>query len=245
MTHQTTQPTSTDEIVLYGFQRSTYVNVARLVLHAKGVAFRFHDVEHEIGTPAHLKRHPFGRVPALQHGSFMLYETSAIGLYIEENFDGPPLLPAERQARALCHQWMSALSSYFYPYMIYYLVHERLVFGELGIAADEAVVAESLPKIELALSVMDGCLKGPGFLACDVPTLADYFLFPTLTALGFTPEGKELLCRHDAVSAWIARMGKLPAVIELRSTLPPSIPIEHARRWATEHRPSVREGRHA
>jgi hypothetical protein len=30
-----------EELVLYGFHRSTYVSVARLVMHARGVPFQF------------------------------------------------------------------------------------------------------------------------------------------------------------------------------------------------------------
>src|SRR5258706_4633764 len=82
-----------ETVTLYGFQRSTYVNVARLVLHAKGVRFTFHDTENEMYTAEHLERHPFGRVPVLQHGNFRLYETSAIALYVDDAFDGPRLQP--------------------------------------------------------------------------------------------------------------------------------------------------------
>ena len=42
--------------------------------------------------------------------------------------------------RALMNQWIGAVNSYYYPYMIYH-VTERLVFPELGIASDEKVVA--------------------------------------------------------------------------------------------------------
>ena len=59
-----------DSVTLYGFQRSTYVNVARLVLTAKGVPFLFHDTEDEMHGKEHLRRHPFGRVPVLQHGTY-------------------------------------------------------------------------------------------------------------------------------------------------------------------------------
>lgn len=229
-----------EEVVLYGFHRSTYVSAARMVLHAKGVAFRFQDVESDIYSEAHLLRHPFGRVPVLQHGDFWLYETSAIALYVEECFSGPRLLPTDPRERAKCHQWMSSLNAYFYPYMIYYLVHERVVFPDLGVAADEAVVAESLPRIERALIVLDRALRDQSYLVGDAPTLADYFMLPTLTALAFAPEGHELLGRFPVVTAWLTRMGKLPEIAAFRATLPPRGPIEHARRWATEHRPGVR-----
>jgi hypothetical protein len=39
---------SPSSVTLYGFHHGTYVSVARLVLHAKGVAFAFHDTEDEM-----------------------------------------------------------------------------------------------------------------------------------------------------------------------------------------------------
>lgn len=231
-------------VILYGFQRSTYVNVARLLLHVKGVPYTFYDTEDEMYADKHLQRHPFGRVPALQHGDFCVYETTAIAMYIEENFDGPPLLPSDVYKRASAHQWMSNLNSYFYPYIVFYLVHERLVFSELDIPADEAVIAEAIPKIERCLQVMATTLKGREYLVDDVATMADYFLLPTMTALSFTSEGSLLLQRFPEVVAWLERMARLPAVIEFRASMPPRIPIEHARRWATDHRP-IAKPRHS
>ena len=77
------------------------------------------------------------------------------------------------------------------------------------------------------------------FLADVSPTLADYFLLPTLTSLGFAPEGKQLLERFPRVGAWAGAMGELAAVKKFRASLPPRTPIEHARRWAAEHRAKV------
>lgn len=236
----TSAPRPVKPVVLYGFQRSTYVNVARVLLIAKGVPFEFHDTEHEMYSDEHLKRHPFGRAPALRHGDFWVYETSAIAMYIEENFEGPRLLPSDVRKRTSAHQWISNLNSYFYPPIIFCLIHERLVFAELGITPDEAVIAESLPKIERCLEVMTATLQGRPFLIDDNVTMADYFLLPTLTALSFVPEGVALLQRFPIVTAWLSRMARVPAVIELRASIPPRAPIEHARRWATEHRAHAR-----
>jgi glutathione S-transferase len=222
--------------VLYGFQRSTYVNVARLILHAKGIPFHFHDTEAEMYGSEHLARHPFGRVPAFKHGDFWLYETTAIALYLEEAFAGPKLLPEDTRKRALVHQWLSSLNSYFYPNIVFSLIHERLVFAELGIAPDENVIAESIPKIAQCLQVMHTAFETRRFLVDDQATMADYFLLPALTALSFVPEGQDLLGRFARVNQWLLRMSELESVIEFRATLPPRTPIEHARRWAVEHR---------
>jgi glutathione S-transferase len=138
------------DVSLLGFPRSTFVHIARLVLTHKGAPYTFRNLEPEMGSAAHLALHPFNRVPILQHGDFTLYETSAIAAYIDEAFDGPALQPKDVRARARMNQWISAVNSYYYIYMIYHVSHERRVYPELGIAPDEKVVAHALPKIEAA-----------------------------------------------------------------------------------------------
>src|SRR6267378_3508004 len=73
-------------VTVYGFPISTFVNIIRLVLTHKNVAFDFHDLEPEMGSPSHLALHPFNRVPILDHAGFRIYETSAIALYVDEAF---------------------------------------------------------------------------------------------------------------------------------------------------------------
>ena len=143
------------EPIVYGFPRSTYVNIVRLILTHKGVSYSFHDLEPVMGEREHLTLHPFNRVPILKHGDLTVYETSAIASYVDEAFGGPQLTPQDVRERARMNQWISAVNSYYYPYMIYHVTHERLVFPELGIASNENVVAHALPKVETALSVVE------------------------------------------------------------------------------------------
>jgi glutathione S-transferase len=226
------------DVTVFGFQRSTYVNVVRLILTEKGISFRFHDTEDEMYTSEHLARHPFGRVPVLKHGDFMLYETRAIAAYVDEVLDGPKLTPVEAWKRARMNQWIGNLDAYFYPYMIYHIGHERLVFPELGIPSKEAIIQRALPMAKRALEVMDReFVDGRPFIVGDQVTLADFFLLPTLFAFGLTPEGKELRPQFEHVQAWDARMSALPSVLRFRATLPPRNPIPHAREWAVSHRP--------
>ncbi len=227
-------------VIVYGFQVSTFVNIVRLVLCEKGVAFQFHDLAGEMGTPSHLALHPFNRVPILEHDGFRVYETSAIAEYVDESFDGPPLRPAGVRPRAKMRQWMSALSSYFYPYIAFHLGHERIIYPALGIAPDERVVAAALPRIATALEVMERELKeGDGFLVGDKPTLADFFMLPSLTTLSLTPEGPDMLAKTPRIREWRARMQSLPSVAKVQAMAAPHIgkPLEHARGWVTSHRP--------
>ncbi len=223
--------------IVYGFPRSTYVNIVRLVLVHKEVPYVFHDLEPVMGKPEHLALHPFNRVPILQHGDFAVYETSAITAYVDEAFDGPRLTPQDARARARMNQWISAVNSYFYPYMIYHVTHERLVYPELGIASDEKVVAHALPKVEFALGVMERELsRGQDYLLGEL-TLADFFVLPSTFAFSLTEEGKAMYPKYPAFCRWRDRMENLPTTRKLRAILPPREPIEHAREWAHSHRP--------
>ena len=228
-------------VVLHGFHRSTYVSIAKLALAAKGVEFLFHDTEAAMARPGEWTLHPFDRVPVLTHGDFTVWETAAIAAYVDEAFCGPALAPTNARERARMNQWISAVNSYYYPWIVYHLIHERVVFRELGIAADEKVVAASLPHIERGLDVLERTLgSGAAFLAGERVSLADYFMLPSLVALGMADEGRAALGRVPATLAWIARMSVLPAVVAVGAGMPPRAPIEHARRWADERRPAVR-----
>src|SRR3954470_687881 len=173
------------EVTVFGFPHSSFVHIARLVLTHKEVPYTFHDLEPDMGSPKHLALHPFDRVPILQHGDFVLYETSAIVAYLEEQFPTPSLQPDTPQGRARMNQWISAVNSYYYPYMIYHVGHERNVFPRLGIPSDKKVVAHALPKIEVGLQVAEKQLShGQGFLLSEEVTLADYYLLPSTYSFG-------------------------------------------------------------
>ena len=206
--------------IVYGFPRSTYVNIVRLILTHKNVAYTFQDLEPVMGKPEHLALHPFNRVPILKHGDFIVYETSAIASYIDQAFPEPRLTPQDVRARARMNQWISAVNSYYYPYMIYHVTHERLVFPELGIASDEKVVAHALPKVELALGVMERELShGQDYLLGSELTLADFFMLPSTFAFSLVEEGRTMCPKFPAFCRWRERVENLPATKKLRAIL--------------------------
>jgi len=208
------------------------------VLTHKDVPYAFHDLEAVMGKPEHLALHPFDRVPILRHGDFTIYETSAIASYVDEAFSGPRLTPQDVRARGRMNQWISAVNSYYYPYMIYHVTHERIVFPELGIAPDEKVVEHALPKVELGLGALERELsRGNDYLLGSDLTLADFFLLPSTFAFSLTDEGRKLYPKFPAFCRWRERMENLPTTKKLRAIMPPREPILHAREWAKSHRP--------
>jgi glutathione S-transferase len=224
--------------IVYGFPRSTFVSIVRLVLTHKDVPYTFHDLEPVMGKPEHLALHPFNRVPILRHGELTIYETSAIVSYVDEAFEGARLIPQDIRARARMNQWISAVNSYYYPYMIHHVTHERIVFPELGIASDEKVIAHALPKLELGLGVLEHELShGQDYLLGAELSIADFYLLPSTFAFSLTSEGQTLYPKFPAFSRWRERMESLPTTRKLRANMPPREPIGHAREWANSHRP--------
>ena len=153
-----------------------------------------------MGKPTHLALHPFNRVPILRHDDFTVYETSAIVGYLEDTFPKPALQPKKVRDRAHMNQWISSVNSYYYPYMIYHVSHERIVFPRLGIASDEKVVAHALPKIEVGFQGSERQFAhGKEYLLGTELTLADFYLMPATFGLQLRPEGKVMYSEVSSV----------------------------------------------
>ena len=190
------------------------------------------------GAPSHLALHPFGRVPILDHAGFKLYETAAIAVYVDEAFTGPALQPTTAQGRR--HASVDQLAERLLSQHRLPSRHERLIYPSLGIAPDEKVVAVALPKIATGLDIMERELgQGRAFLVDDRPTLADFFLLPTLTTLSLTPEGQAMLASRTNIAAWRQRLEALPSVMAVRAMVMPHLGqhVEHSPAWVDTHRP--------
>jgi glutathione S-transferase len=134
----------------------------------------------DLRTPAYRAINPHGKVPAIVHDGFVLYESSAIVEYLEEAFpdSGAPLWPADPRLRALGRQIAAEAEGFLYPPIRQ--VFEQLVLRQGG-APDEAVLTKARAIAGKKMAVLEQALRGHFFLG-DQPTLADYAVYP-LTAL--------------------------------------------------------------
>ena len=173
------------DVVLYGNAVSTFVRTARMACVEKGVSYDLQPLE--FGSEAHLAIHSFGKMPAMRHGDFTLFETSAITRYIDDRFPGPRLQPDDPRERALMNQWISATNHYFYADVIVrYLLQYFFPKGPDGTPDREAIDA-ALPDVRHHLGVLDKALDDKEFLVGDRITLADLFLAPILSYLVKAP----------------------------------------------------------
>jgi glutathione S-transferase len=205
---------------LYGLERSVYTRIARLTLEEKGVAYTLHETEifGPDGVPAeHFARHPFGRIPVLEHGGFQIYETTAIARYVDESCPGPSLQPADPRARARMNQVVGILDSYAYRPMVWGVFVERLRLPLSGGVPDEARIAQSLAAARTCLSALVPLVEGTPFLVAPHLTLADVHAFPILAYLALAPEGRQLLAEFPVLDDWLTMMNSRASVQRTKS----------------------------
>ena len=206
-------------VQLHGLARSVYTRIVRLALEEKGVAYTLHEVEifGPDGVPApHWKRHPFGRIPVLEHGDFRLYETQAITRYVDEAFDGPALQPVDASRRARMNQIIGLLDAYAYRPMVWGVVVPRMR-PRPDAVPDEGGIADALATSARALDALDALVGGAPHLLSPDLTLADLHAWPVRACFAFAPAGAALLARHVALQRWLQAMRQRPSVQRTRS----------------------------
>jgi glutathione S-transferase len=196
------------DIVIHGVPGSPYVRSALLGFEERGIAYRLAVLPSGGHRGAeHLKRQPFGRIPAMEHGDFCLYETQAILRYADTLGSGPSLVPGETRAAARMNQIIGIVDWYVFPNITVGVTAERLMSQYFwGRPADEVNIAKALPGARTCIGELER-LKGTSeFVAGDTLSIADLMLVPHLEYFRATPEGAELL-RGTSLDGWLTRMG--------------------------------------
>jgi len=197
------------DVIIYGPSASTYVRTARLACAEKGITHTLEPLQ--VGSEANTKLHPFRKVPAMRHGDFVLFESGAIGRYVDRTFKGPALQPQDLKDLARMDQWMSAVSDYCYQAMIREIVIQRVLVPARGGKPDEAMIKAAWPKVEYQLGVLEQGLAKSQFLAGNSLSLADLALLPIVFYVKVQPEGGPLVAKHKGISAWFDRLAARPS----------------------------------
>src|SRR5450631_3707882 len=88
------------EFIVYSIAGSPFGRAVLAALEEKAATYRLVPVAPgTFRSPEHLARHPFGRVPVLEHNGFSLYESQAILRYLDRLLPAPALTPRRLQGR--------------------------------------------------------------------------------------------------------------------------------------------------
>jgi glutathione S-transferase len=201
------------DIIVYGVPGSPFMRAVQMGLEEKKAAYRVQALGvGESKSEAYLRKHPFGRVPAFEHGNFGLYETQAILRYLDDILPEPPLQPRDPKQAARMNQIIGINDWYFFPKVAAVIVFQRIIGPVLlGIKTDDAAIEAAVPMGRTCIAELDRLLGGQQFFAGDDLSIADLMLAPQLDFLAETPEGKALLA-GTRIEAWLKRMNERPGM---------------------------------
>jgi glutathione S-transferase len=156
-------------------------------------------------TESFLAKNPNGKVPVLEDGDLVLWESHAILVYLASLHPERGLLPDDPRGRAEVERWLSWLLAHFSP-NLGKVVQERVFKKLQGGTPDEAVLAQGTAAFENMARILDLHLTDREFL-CGALTIADFALgawaeCAPLCALGYGS--------YPAIAAWLGRVTRLP-----------------------------------
>src|ERR1700722_11494054 len=144
------------EFIVHSVPGSPFGRAVLAMLEEKGAPYRLAPVA--LGTfqsPEHLARHPFGRVPVLEHGGFMLYETQAILRYLDRLLPQPSLTPADPRRAARMDQVMNVNDWYLFHGVGNVIIFHRVIAPRImGKAPDEAAIEAAMPKAKIVFNAL-------------------------------------------------------------------------------------------
>jgi len=154
----------------------------------------------EVREPAHLARHPLGRVPVLETNGEVLFESTAICLHLADQHEDAGLIgPLGSPDRALVYQWALFAMTELEPAVLEVLRHSE---------TDPARAAAGAERFGAAAAVIEHELDGQEFLVGGRLTVADIV---TGGVLGLAARRTSLTGDWPRISAYVDRLTARPA----------------------------------
>jgi len=208
------------EMVLWGFDGSTYVRTVKMVLAEKRYT-QFKQVPLNVlkGEPKsaeHLTRHPFGKVPVLDHDGLRILETSAITRYLNDILPGKALIPSSAKDRARMDMIIGIIDSYGYGVLVGGVAAYHLFPDFVG-GKNEAMRKNGLEKGRETLALAMQTRGDSPFIAGDL-SLADLYLAPIMFYVSLTPD-KDALFSVEGFADWWSGMEALPSFKQTQPNL--------------------------
>lgn len=202
-------------IKLYDFPQSPYCQKVRLMLAEKDLSYDkvFVDLtKNEQKTPDFLRLNPYGKVPVLIDDDEVIYDSTVVNEYLEDEYPHPPLLPAQSGERARVRMFEDFADNSFTP-------QGGLLAAELRKPADQ-IDQERVQRYRAdllrVLEFLDRHLEGKEYVA-GAFSLADLAFVPRLLMLPSL--GVEIPARLKNVLAWRERLLQRPSVKQLQQEL--------------------------
>jgi glutathione S-transferase len=163
--------------------------------------------------PAYLAINPNARVPAIDDGGFILWESAAINLYLAEKY-ASPLWPADAAGRGRMLQWAFFIANDVEPNMILVMQHRMMFPPE---KRNPAVADDADARLQPRLKVLDAFLQKNPFFGAGRWDMADFMVASVCFSFSAM---KYDLSKFPALQKWLAASLERPqakAAIALRA----------------------------
>ena len=196
---------------LYDSPECPFCQKTRIVLAEKDLSYELVPVDLQAGEqkrPEFIKLNPFGKVPVLIDDEVIVYDSTIINEYLEDEYPHPQLMPSDSAARARVRTFEDYADNAFVPLTGTIMRELRKPEAE----RDQEKLTTSRQQVARMLAVIDGSLAGRNWLVGNF-SLADVAFAPRiviLPALGVTvdPEWRNL-------ASWIQRLNQRASVHDL------------------------------
>ena len=202
-------------IKLYDFPQSPNCQKVKLVLAEKDLSYEtvFVDLMNNAQRSADfLRLNPYGKVPVLIDEDEVIYDSTIINEYLDDEYPHPPLMPTGSDERARARLFEDFADNSFIP-------QSNVLATELSKAADQ-IDQERIQRyrsdLVRVLEFLDRHLEGKEYLVQEF-SLADVAFVPRLLVLA--PLGVTVPESLTNVMAWIERLGQRPSVQKLQHEL--------------------------
>jgi glutathione S-transferase len=165
-------------IKLYTFPLSTNSRKVRIALLEKGLEFERINVDlfkGEQKNAEYLKIHPFGQVPALDDEGFIVYDSTIINEYLEDEYPYPRLMPEDSEGRARARLMEDFRDTHFNAAFTKIFMETRKAEAE----RDAGVIATAKAEIMKCFDRIEAQLQGREYLAgsfsiADIAFMANF-----------------------------------------------------------------------
>jgi glutathione S-transferase len=198
-------------IRLYDHVDCPFSQKVRVVLAEKDLEFERHHVDLHKGeqkSPEFLKLNPYGKVPVLIDEDVVIYDSTIINEYLDEEYPIPPLMPGDSAGRARVRLLEDFCDNSFIPPSIVILAELHKPDAE----RDTEKVRRYAGEMSRVLARLEPQLDGKDFLGGEF-SLADAAFAPRAVILAKL--GIELDARLQNVGAWIGRLRERASVASL------------------------------
>ena len=160
----------------------------------------------ELRTPEYLALNPNGRIPTLQDGEFILWESMAINLYLAGKYGREAgFWPDSAETEGLAYQWSLWVMTEVEQALLTLLMHKRVLPED---KRDPQKVSRNQGILRAPLEVLDRALADRDYLVDGRFTVAD---LNVAAVLSWAKPARLSLAQLPNLDGWLRRCLERPA----------------------------------